>query len=68
LAREIVADMRGKRGEKGKDVGLSGEQTRVPSIQGVDGVEGSVPGSKMPNDKSIAAKEDGHGSGRVFAQ
>lgn len=58
LAREIVADMRGKRSSKGPDVGYSGEQTRVPSIQGVDI---SVPGGKaegVTSGKEIMAKED----------
>lgn len=61
LAREIVADMRGKRSSKGPDVGYSGEQTRVPSIQGVEGVEVNVPSSKaegVTSGKGIMARED----------
>jgi len=54
--------MRGKRGAKGKEAGYSGEQTRVPSIQGVEGVEVSVPGSKsegVTSSKDVMAKGDG---------
>jgi len=71
LAREIVADMRGKRAGKGKVVGYSGEQTRVPSIQGVEGVEVNVPGSKaegVQSKKEGMAKEDGQGREGDYAQ
>jgi len=54
--------MRGKRGAKGEEVGYSGEQTRVPSIQGVEGVEVSVPGGKtegVASGKDVMAKEGG---------
>lgn len=68
LFSEIVSDFRGRRTSRTNDSGFSGENSRVPSIQGIEGVELDFPTTKADpaNEKTIMSKEEAQGR-TIFA-